>query len=93
MKYVFTSLICHRDVEIFKFFAKKNKIKFKEEFYIADSYTGMPDITILNNLLDKNTIFYTKDRAFHNLIISKKLTSYYLSDGKITGNFFIHNII
>lgn len=76
-----------KSIDLFYSFCKRKKIKFEEELKISDHYVGMPDISILNNLLNKNTCFLTKDRAFHNLILSKKLVSYYITGENIINSF------
>ena len=86
-KLIIDENISEEELKIFKTYAKKKKIQFKNELNISDKYSGMPDITILNNFLNKNTIFFTKDMAFHNLIISKKLISYYISNKNVTREF------
>ena len=70
-------------VDIFDAFAKERKISYAEILYIKDTYSGIPDIKIVNHLLGDTTLFLTADRVAHNLVLKRGWRSYYLFDGKI----------
>ncbi|MBN2526302.1 MAG: hypothetical protein JXR76_07905 [Deltaproteobacteria bacterium] len=46
---------------------------------IATEHSGMPDGQIIRQLLNPGTIFLTTDRPLHNTVLSRSLTSYYVS--------------
>ncbi len=64
-------------------YAVERHIIYSNILYIRDSYPGIPDIKIINNLLNKTTYFLTGDRVAHNTLIKKGLRSYYFFEGKI----------
>ena len=69
----------------FKAFADKRNIRFSEQFYIKKEHPGMPDNQVLHFLLNKNTIFLTTDRPFHNKVLAKRIQSFYIDESKIIG--------
>lgn len=71
-------------LERFESFIRKKGIRISEQIDIAKQYSGMPDDQILHHLLNKNTIFLTTDRPFHNTVLSKGLRSVYIDAKRIT---------
>ena len=67
--------ICDR----FLAFLEKKGYTHLTTLFIAREYSGMPDSQILHHLLDRNTIFLTSDRPFHNKVLSEGLQSYYVN--------------
>ena len=55
---------------------------------IGKQHPGIPDVQIIHHLLDKNTIFVTSDRPFHNRVLSKGLNIYYVSAHPFKISFF-----
>lgn len=44
--------------------------------FLANEHPGIPDIEILDKLLDRRTVLLTKDRALHNLAIGRGFRSF-----------------
>jgi len=78
--------ISGKQLSRFEAFAKNKRINFCMRLDIAEAHSGMPDTQILHHLLNKQTVFITTDRPFHNKVLSKGLKSYYISDTQIKSN-------
>jgi len=68
----------------FEVFAKKKGIWHSDHVNIRDLHSGIPDEQILHHFLNETTLLVTKDRPFHNTVLSKGLKSYYIGEEKIT---------
>jgi hypothetical protein len=56
-----------------------------EFVFLAARHTGIPDVEILDKVLDGRTALLTRDRALHNLTIDRGFQSFVQSpDGSLT---------
>lgn len=68
----------------FESYAKKKGIWSEDCLFMARAHPGMPDGQILHHHLNKTTVFVTKDRPFHNKVLSKGIRSVYVGEDSIT---------
>lgn len=76
--------VSSKAVDAFDAFAKKRELAYSDILHIRLAHKGIPDIKIINHLLNESTLFLTADRVAHNLALKKKLKSFYFCEGKIS---------
>jgi len=83
-KVVVDESISESELARFRAYARRKGLRLTDWLLVRERHTGMPDLEILHRLLNADTILLTRDRPFHNTVLSKGLQSYYIDEYTIT---------
>jgi len=83
-KVVVDESISESELERFRAYARREGLSLTDWLLVKERHRGMPDSEILHHLLDTCTVLLTRDRPFHNTVLSKGLQSYFIDEHNIT---------
>jgi hypothetical protein len=79
LKVVVDESISTAELDRFRAFAERQGLQVSEWILVRERHRGIPDREIVRGLLDATSVLVTRDRPFHNTVLSKGLRSYHLS--------------